>query len=401
MLTAAECLEVIRRAYPELKVHSYTFDRRGQNNDILIVNGDLVFRFPRTARAARQLRVETAILSRLQGRTTLQVPNPIYLSLGPEVPPGKGAVRTGTIGTVTATGTVGPTTATGVTAGTTNGVFEGPTWTRPLRGRVGPRHRPRPVAEPDHAPGQRGPDGRMPWERGLGGRLPWEREKEERERRGSPAGRPPGTQGVFVGYRRIPGEPLWRDTLLATVDPGTVQAWADQLGTFLTELHSTPVEGNLAQMLRPFNSRSRWEDFYRRVREKVFPHMRPDARTQVSRMLESFLGDPSNFEHPFVLVHGDFGPSNILLDRKAQRVTGVIDFGSSGLDDPAVDLAALLGPFSYGEAFLRRLARTYPVTQELVERAKFYAATFPLQDAVYGIENNDPEAFKWGMAPYR
>lgn len=96
-----------------------------------------------------------------------------------------------------------------------------------------------------------------------------------------------------------------------------MQAWADQLGTVLSERHSTPVDGNLDQMLRPFNSRSRWEDFYRRVREKVFPHMRPDARTQVSRRIESFLGGPSNSEHPFVLVHRDFGPSNILLDRKA------------------------------------------------------------------------------------
>lgn len=71
-------------------------------------------------------------------------------------------------------------------------------------------------------------------------------------------------------------------------------------------------------------------------------------------------------------------------------MTGIIDFGSSGLDDPAVDLAALLGPFSYGEAFLRRLARTCPVTSELVERAKFYASTFPLQDAVTESRTTTP-----------
>jgi len=206
---------------------------------------------------------------------------------------------------------------------------------------------------------------------------------------------------VFFGYRWIPGEPLRRDTILAVDDERVLQVWAEQLAGFLVEVHGTPIIGTLAGLLPPYDCRARWVHFYERVRSKLFPLMRAEARRAVERRFEWFLGDRANFNLAMTLVHGDFGPSNILMDRQARRLTGVIDFGSTGLEDPAVDLAALMGPYGFGEAFLRRFEKIYPITSGMLERARFYAETFPLQDAVFGIENGDEEAFNWGMAPYR
>ncbi len=50
-----------------------------------------------------------------------------------------------------------------------------------------------------------------------------------------------------------------------------------------------------------------------------------------------------------MFIHGDFGPTNILWDQAAGRVSGITDFGWASVGDPAADLAALIGLFGYGE----------------------------------------------------
>ncbi|MFJ7183166.1 phosphotransferase family protein [Lysinibacillus xylanilyticus] len=60
----------------------------GQNNDVLIVNKSLVFRFPKYKNGIIQLRRETAILKYIKGIVSTPIPNPIYQSFE-EVEPGK------------------------------------------------------------------------------------------------------------------------------------------------------------------------------------------------------------------------------------------------------------------------------------------------------------------------
>ena len=126
--------------------------------------------------------------------------------------------------------------------------------------------------------------------------------------------------------------------------------------------------------------------------------MRPDARVQVERHFTSYLQNPEHFSYRPVLRHGDFGGSNILFDPSTQAISGIIDFGSTTLGDPACDLAGLLW---YGEQFMRKLADTYPMTDQLWERIRFCHGTFALQEALFGVENNDPDAFRAGIASYR
>ncbi len=416
MLTAADCLNIIHTTHPDLTIRNYTFNNSGQNNDVLIVNDEVVFRFPRTPHGARQLRIEAAILSYLQTRVTLQVPNPLYLNLGDAVetggqrgrPVGPGNASATSRGFAAASDQAQPAAWWRKTPGQSPSLNVGvqlTSWQRPLglRARLARRAREVMRPAPEDRPGLRGADGKLPWERGIFSEgLPWSRERQDpgrpRSRRRDDR---PAPKGAFIGYRWIPGEPLWRDSLLAADDPRVVQNWAGQLGTFLRELHGTPLDGQLNALLPRYDTRARWADFYERVRGKVFRHMRPDARSEVARGFEAYLSEPANFRHPLTLVHGDFGPGNILLDRLHQRVTGVIDFGSSGLDDPAVDFAALIGPFGYGETFLRRFAKIYPIPPADLERARFYAGTFALQDAVFGIEHGDLQAFEAGIAAYR
>jgi aminoglycoside 2''-phosphotransferase len=283
-------VESIRAAYPDLVIRTIEVRDEGQNSDVLIANGELVFRFPRYAHVLERLRAEVAILIGVRPHVTLEVPVPSYLAL---------------------------------------------------------------------------------------------------------EGRPLGE--AFVGYRRIPGEPLWRETFKAIRDAGTLDRLAAQLGGFLRELHGVPpaaIDGKLTL----YDTVEECLDLYTRIREKLYAHMRPDARQAVSEHFETFLGNAGNFGSAPVLRHGDFGTSNILFDRGAQAICGVLDFGSAGLGDPAVDFAGLLS--QYGERFVARCGRVYPGAEALMERVRFYQGTFALEEALFGVENDDPEAFRAGMERY-
>ena len=142
---------------------------------------------------------------------------------------------------------------------------------------------------------------------------------------------------AFVGYRLIPGEPLWHDTLMLIDDDKTLDVLATQLATFLKELHHIPVDEAIACDLPVCDSYDECVDIYARFRGKLFPYMRPDASNWTASHFETFLSNPGNFEYKLVLKHGDFGTSNILFDVKTQTINGIIDFGGSGLGDPAYD----------------------------------------------------------------
>jgi aminoglycoside 2''-phosphotransferase len=75
----------VTAAYPELSIATARLHTAaGQFNDILIVNEALIFRFPRSPHIAATLAAETTLLTRLQGRLPLPIPNPIYHARDPQ-----------------------------------------------------------------------------------------------------------------------------------------------------------------------------------------------------------------------------------------------------------------------------------------------------------------------------
>jgi aminoglycoside 2''-phosphotransferase len=75
-------LQQIREVYPDLTVKLEALQlTHGQFNDVLLVDGALVFRFPRSARAATILQAEAALLQALQRRLPLKIPDPTYIGV--------------------------------------------------------------------------------------------------------------------------------------------------------------------------------------------------------------------------------------------------------------------------------------------------------------------------------
>ena len=208
---------------------------------------------------------------------------------------------------------------------------------------------------------------------------------------------PEGPQ-AFVACARLPGEPLWRDTMQAIADRAVVDRIAAQLTGFLQALHSLPAAAIDAPLPRA-DTKGVYADRYARIRRHLFPLMRPAAREQVAAHFEPWLADPASFVWQPVLRHGDFGTDNLLYDAASGRMSAVLDFDSLGLGDPAVDYAGLLA--SYGEGFLQRCLAHNPALETMLDRVRFHYGTFALEEALFGFEHGDAEALAAGMADYR
>lgn len=276
-------IENIKAKYPDLLIEEYFHNQEGQNNDVLIVNKELVFRFPKYENGIHELQKETAFLIKIQNHMSLKIPNPTYISLNNK-----------------------------------------------------------PVGE------------------------------------------------AFVGYRLIKGQPLKKE-LFDTINEK--ENLATDLANFLKELHTLDIKQTLGLDDGSVDYYEKWNSLFIRIKEELFPYMRKEARYSVEKNFEDYLLNKENFNFHPTIIHGDFGPTNILYDKESRKISGVIDFGSVAVGDPASDLASLIGPFGYGESFLELFSSVYPDTKLLLERARFYSSTFALQEALFGIENNDKEAF--------
>ncbi len=204
---------------------------------------------------------------------------------------------------------------------------------------------------------------------------------------------------AFIGYELILGDPLWRETVQSITDERVLDRIAGQIGTFLKALHQVPASAIDAE-LQFVDTVEQYRDMFQRIRAKLYQHMRPDACEQVTAHFADYLSQTGKYAFTPALRHGDFGTINLLYDPQAQKMTGVLDFGGAGLGDPAVDCAGIYSTAGYGEAFLRRCEATYPEIADMMERVRFHFGTFALEEALFGVEHDDREAFEAGMAEY-
>ena len=274
--------ESIEEVCPELGLETVELFRAGQNNELILVNEALIFRFPKFAEGVAGLRREDAILRAVRSRVPLATPDYIYHNLDDEV-----------------------------------------------------------------------------------GRA-------------------------FVGYRKLPGSPLWPEAFGQIGDEETIDRLAADIASFLQALHAIPLDTvDIPQ--EPSDSPVVWREILGRIEQIVYPRLTVEARAWTTEQLEAFLGDDEQFAFDNVLRHGDFGSSNTLHSAEERRVVGMIDFGHAGIGDPAVDFAGLC--VCFGKAFLRRCARVYPLMDQCWERVRFYAdCLFLLEDALFCVEHGTEEA---------
>lgn len=276
----------------------------GQSNDVLVINGVWIFRFPRLRDGVARMIAESHLLDALRGRLPLPIPDPVYRSFEPPVP-------------------------------------------------------------------------------GL----------------------------AFVGYRRLSGKTFTQDSL-GKLDDGQKRVHlAVQLAEFLRALHGIPLESlsrsygswgsRLVVQPQAQEQREDWEAMYAAVRKELFPAMREDARQAVTEHFERYLDDRALQSFLPALRHGDFGGENILWDAQRGEITGVLNFTTCAVGDPALDLAQIS---TLDEDLFAYILRAYAAEENdrtlLQKRAHFYRGTFALRDALRGLRGRNQEAYLRGMAEY-
>lgn len=70
----------IREIAPEVALRSLSLNTEGLMNDVVIVNDEIVFRFPKHEYALKHLKVEASLLCLLRQHLTLEIPSPLYES---------------------------------------------------------------------------------------------------------------------------------------------------------------------------------------------------------------------------------------------------------------------------------------------------------------------------------
>jgi aminoglycoside 2''-phosphotransferase len=279
----------IQQAFPDLEIHQIDSIGSGQFNQILLVNNELVFRFPRYAHIMDQWEIRQSILDYIRPQLPLPVPEMIYQSPN------------------------------------------------------------------NHIPGE-----------------------------------------VFSVLKMIPGKPLYRERLAAIDNEDVLQRLAEQAAGFLKALHSIDVKERNGTVPAE-DPLEYYEHFLVEVHTALMPKMRSSARLETEIFFEQLLSFLRSNPYQPCIIHNDFGGSNILYDEDRQQLSGVIDFNSLCLGDPAVDVASLS---TYGDDFIERGLRFYPEMKHLMERARLIRGTFALEEALSGWRDGDAKAYERGIEKY-
>ncbi len=194
----------------------------------------------------------------------------------------------------------------------------------------------------------------------------------------------------FISYNKLRGQPLRRQMVQRL--PEKVQdALAEQMAAFYRALrHIPPEEVRAAEIgnsdaLRPLEV---YAEYYEKARQLLYPSIYEHMRDTLDEIFLPVLNGQLSMDYELRLIHADTGPHHVLFDAERQRISGILDFGTGGLGDPAMDIGNAL--CCYGEGFLRRMARYDDELAGMIERARFYAAEVEVWWVLMGLEHDEP-----------
>ncbi len=201
----------------------------------------------------------------------------------------------------------------------------------------------------------------------------------------------------FAGYRKIEGEPLTREQLAACCTDQPIR----QLAQFLTELHRFPVERAQAAgvpMRAPDQRQAEQLKLNDQIRQHVWPLLDDRQRVWAAHIMSDLSRDESMLDYAPALCHSDLWAEHVLFDSAREELTGVIDWESATLGDPAGDWAAL--ELEHGAETVERVLAHYggPVNATLRHRTSRLASFVPLNEILCGVLYADRASWQDGWA---
>lgn len=149
--------------------------------------------------------------------------------------------------------------------------------------------------------------------------------------------------------------------------------------------------------------REAYRSFFSTVRTEMLPLFTAPEQAAIVAFWSRALEDDTCFDFTPTLVHRDLITEHVLWNPTAGHLTGVIDWGDAGIDDPAVDFAGLWRQL--GEAFARQMLAAYAsdalhdtTMTDMLRRMDFYAGMEPFHEIHYGQVHGDAAHLAHGMA---
>ncbi|WP_410534711.1 macrolide 2'-phosphotransferase [Streptomyces sp. KL2] len=184
----------------------------------------------------------------------------------------------------------------------------------------------------------------------------------------------PGAPGLTLTDA---GEPDWH------MDPADPD-YAERLGRLLARLHSiTPEQAETAgvEVRTPARVRQAWRDDVARVSEAF------TVSSALAGAWQAWLEDDTCWPEQTVMTHGEIYPAHVLFDEEG-TITGVLDWTTARVDDPARDLSAQYG--AAGEEMLQATLTAYEqagghVHPGLAAQAKHLWDASPIGYALYAL----------------
>ncbi|GAA2759820.1 aminoglycoside phosphotransferase (APT) family kinase protein [Actinopolymorpha rutila] len=114
---------------------------------------------------------------------------------------------------------------------------------------------------------------------------------------------------------------------------------------------------------------------------------------KVRRWLDEEISWLEQQSLPLAVVHRDIRAQHLYIDSNGDLV-GVIDFGDTTIDDPALDFAKIAGDF--GDPFLDLVLAHYrgPVSEGLLARARIYRRLDTLWEVAEDAWGDRPTAIR-------
>jgi len=161
---------------------------------------------------------------------------------------------------------------------------------------------------------------------------------------------------LFTAHPLLPGPALSQERYL-NLDALSRNRCAEQVATFLTQLHSIDLSLARACGVPVCEYHKIYSDLLMRARAELYPNLDEPERLFLERVIGRYLesGDAQAFQP--ALLHGDLSPDHVLFDEMSKSVSAIIDFGDMMIGDPAWDLVFIYE--DYGLDFLSHLLNGY------------------------------------------
>jgi len=203
----------------------------------------------------------------------------------------------------------------------------------------------------------------------------------------------------LMGYEKIDGIPLSK-CYYKTSKREKLQI-AKEISIFLSELHSDEflnevIRNTLIDITFSCERyREKWEKYFEKIQVSLFNSMNSTQKRWITNLFNTFLNEKENFNFKYTIIHGDFDTSNILIDPKSLKITGIVDFEESRIYDPAADFLF----YDEGNDFLKEILSNYKgeIDRSFENRMKFLYGRSCLAYIEFGMKHNIPDMIEAGF----